>query len=294
MAKADLLGQLETFDPEQENITSYLERVALYFDANEVKDEKKVAVLLTVIGTKNYGIIRSLVAPQTPKEKTFDELQAVLKGHFQPEPLIIAERHRFYTRSQGANESVLEFVADLRRLAITCGFGEFLDQALRDRFVCGLRVETVQKSLLTEANLTLNRALEIAQAKEAASKNVKGLKGASAGASSPTTLMQVSGSVDTRDNGESCHRCGRRGHDGTVCRFRDAKCLKCGKVGHLIAVCRSKGKPKQTGKQTGHRTKYVEAEEPQGSDPEELGALTVGSAQSSCPICIDVQVSGNL
>ena len=54
------LGRLQAFNPDEENISSYLEQVQLYFEANEVKPEKQVAVLLTVIGPKNYGIIRSL------------------------------------------------------------------------------------------------------------------------------------------------------------------------------------------------------------------------------------------
>ena len=138
---------------------------------------------------------------------------------------MIAERHRFYTRSQGANETVQDFVADLRRLAITCEFGDFLDQALRDRFVCGLRVEAVQRVLLTEAGLTLARAVEIAQAKETASQNIKGLKIASG--STTQALMQVRrDATPDKDHspmkGKLCHRCGRRGHEDSGCRFKDA------------------------------------------------------------------------
>ena len=36
-----------------------------------------------------------------------------------------------------------------------CDFGEFLEQALRDRFVCGLANTILQKCLLTEKKLTL-------------------------------------------------------------------------------------------------------------------------------------------
>ncbi len=66
----NVVGRLQAFDPEA-SLLIYLERVQLFFDANEVGDEKKVAVLLTVIGPKNYGIIHSLVAPRAPKDKTF-------------------------------------------------------------------------------------------------------------------------------------------------------------------------------------------------------------------------------
>ena len=165
----NLYGRLKAFDPEAENISTYLERIELYFEANEIADEKRVSVLLTVIGPRNYGIIRSLVAPARPKDKTYAELEAALKAHFQPKPLVIAERFRFYQRSQGLTETVLDYAAELRRLAISCEFGNFLDDALRDRFVVGLWNEQIQKSLLTEDGLNMARAVEIAQAKEAAS-----------------------------------------------------------------------------------------------------------------------------
>ena len=50
-----------------------------------------------------------------------------LKRHFDPKPLVIAERFWFYQRSQKATESIADFVADLRRLSIKCEFGEFLE-----------------------------------------------------------------------------------------------------------------------------------------------------------------------
>ena len=49
-----VLGTLGEFDPRTSGIASYLERVQLYFEANAVDDDRKVPVLLTVIGAKTY------------------------------------------------------------------------------------------------------------------------------------------------------------------------------------------------------------------------------------------------
>jgi len=147
-------GQLGEFDPGSEEISTYLERMQLYMEANNVADDKKVAVLLTVIGPKNFALLKSLVAPANPRDKTFEELIVQLKTHFEPKPVIIAERFHFYRRSQAPAESIAAFVADLRKLAITCKFGAFLDEALRDRLVCEVRSEQIQKKLLSEKDLT--------------------------------------------------------------------------------------------------------------------------------------------
>ena len=43
-----------------------------------------------------------------------------------------------------------DFAAQLKKLSAHCEFGTFLDEALRDRFVCGLRKEPIQRKLLGE------------------------------------------------------------------------------------------------------------------------------------------------
>ena len=173
---ARAIGHIGEYDPQSENITSYLERLSLYMDANAVADERKVPVLLTVIGAKVYGILKSLTSPDLPKAKSLDDLQKALKSHYDPKPLVIAERFRFYQRNQTDSESVAEYAAELRRLTIRCEFKDFLPEALRDKFVCGVRNNAIQKRLLTEAKLTMDSALEIATGMETADRDMKNMK----------------------------------------------------------------------------------------------------------------------
>ena len=63
------------------------------------------------------------------------------------------------------------YLAELRRLASTCEFKTFLEEALVDKFVCGLRKDNIQRRLLAEADLTLAKALQLAQEMEAAEKD---------------------------------------------------------------------------------------------------------------------------
>jgi hypothetical protein len=56
---------------------------------------------------------------------------------------VIAERFHFHRRFQATNKSVAQFMAQLRHLAENCDFKEYLDQALHDRLVCGIRNESV-------------------------------------------------------------------------------------------------------------------------------------------------------
>ena len=47
----------------------------LFFQANAVADGRKVAVFLSLIGPKTYGLLRNLVAPEKPAEKTLEVLK---------------------------------------------------------------------------------------------------------------------------------------------------------------------------------------------------------------------------
>ena len=77
-------GQIQEFDPDVENITAYLEHIDLYFIANGVEDDKRVAVLLSVIGGKIYSLLRDLLAPAKPQDKSIADLKSTLKDHFDP------------------------------------------------------------------------------------------------------------------------------------------------------------------------------------------------------------------
>jgi len=112
----------------------------------------------------------------TPKDKDFDELVSTLKGEFEPKPLIIAERFNFHRRQQAKGESVAEYISELRKLTLHCEFGSYLNEALTDRFVCGLRSEATQKKLLAEAELTLQKAVKIAQSMEMAGAKARQLQ----------------------------------------------------------------------------------------------------------------------
>ena len=96
MAAARYLGKLDPFQSESETITACLEQEELFFQANEVTTEKKVAVFLSVIGGKTYTLLRNLTAPVKPSEKMLADLKSVLKKAFEPTTIVIAERHYFH------------------------------------------------------------------------------------------------------------------------------------------------------------------------------------------------------
>uniref|UniRef100_A0AAV2LNZ5 ribonuclease H n=1 Tax=Knipowitschia caucasica TaxID=637954 RepID=A0AAV2LNZ5_KNICA len=84
----------DEFKPEHETWSAYVERMELLFEAHDVDDGKKVPVLLSSVGAATYGLLRNLVQPDKPKDKTFDQDVTILRDYYEPKPLVIAERFR--------------------------------------------------------------------------------------------------------------------------------------------------------------------------------------------------------
>ena len=99
------IGHVEPFQPGTDDWEQYEERLQQYFQANGLEEDKKRAVFLTVIGAQTYSLLSSLVAPDKPSTKTYEDLTTVLKNHLKPKTLVIAERFKFHKRNQGENET---------------------------------------------------------------------------------------------------------------------------------------------------------------------------------------------
>ncbi len=203
------------------------ERLEQFFIANDIIDEKKSSTLLAIIGPAAYRVIGNLVAPSKPAEVSYARIIAVMIEFYNPKPLVTVQRFKFYSRFRQSEESISTFVAELRHIAKDCDFDTALETNLRDRLVCGIADQVIQKRLLSEHKLTFEKAFRIAQSHESATKNVVTLQG-------PHQLR-------TNDTvGSPCYRCGRKGHKQDQCRFKTATCHHCGKVGHIQPVCRSR------------------------------------------------------
>ena len=123
------------------------------------------------------------------------------------------------------------FVAELRRLTEYCDFGTLLEDMLRDRLVCGVNDDRIQRKLLSEPNLTFARAFKLAQALESVEKHAKDLQQKQPSAS----IMAIQTKKETGDMESSnsdaglCYRCKGRHAAST-----------CGKKGHIARACRKK------------------------------------------------------
>ena len=228
------LGRMEEFTPGSD-WKHYVERLEMFFEVNSVPTDKRVPSILTLMGSKMYALLRSISAPRKPKELNFNEIVDTLAQHVDPKPIIIAERYKFHKAQQEESETVRQYLAKLQKLAETCEFGPYREEAIRDRFVCGLRSQSIQRKLLAEATLSLQTAVEKACASELTEKEASGFHGSS------HDVKKVEGTFP------ECFRCGKTNHSPEKFFHRKAQCHGCQKFGHIVLKCPEKHPPKAKG-----------------------------------------------
>ena len=129
------VGVPQPFNASNDEWVLYIQRFEHFLKIDN--DNDRCHLLLALIGAPT--LLSSLCAPKQPGELKFKDICDTLKRHYLPQPIKIAERYRFYNRKQLEGESAADYLAHLRQLASTCQFRSFLDEALCDRLVCGVR-----------------------------------------------------------------------------------------------------------------------------------------------------------
>ena len=140
-----LFGHLGEYVEGKEDIASYIERVKLYFAANCVEEDHEVSTFLSLIGVDAYGVLCNMLAPDPPKDKSFEALKEILTAHYSAKPILMAECFKFHCHNQLESKSIAQFVVELKQLALKCEFGVFLEEALHDLLVCGLKNVQIQQ-----------------------------------------------------------------------------------------------------------------------------------------------------
>lgn len=271
-------GTMGEFNSENETWTCYSERLEQYFIANGVESEdKKRAILLTMSGPATYQLIRNLCAPTKPTQKSFDQLVKVVRDHYEPPPPVMQQRFSFHSRSRQPGESIMEFVTDLKKLSEHCEFGDSLNDMLRDRLMCGVNNDRVQRSLLNESSmLTFEKAFNIAQALEASDHDVKELQ------TSSTASQNIhKGNTDLECSLNNC--CKGNNYSSKECHFQRIQHKRMGHVDRIKARMDIKT-TLASGKATINETK-------DGAIPAEY-SLSYISHNSIAPFLIKVQLDG--
>lgn len=234
--------QMPEFSPKVIPWNEWKERLELLFLEDDVTEERtKKTTLLRSIGNEAYSLVRTLCDPKLPTEKSYTELCEILEQHYMPPIIIFRERQNFYTAVKGSDESITDWYAHVKHLALKCKFND-LDEAVRDKFIMYFSNEKQIFESLCESDekLTLAEAYRKALIQEskvkgkAMSHEVNFIRGKSK--HDTRTAASNSTSQTNNNNGnkrDAYKHCGWRSHKSSMCKFKDKNCNICGKKGHL-------------------------------------------------------------
>lgn len=236
-----IFGNIGEFAEDREDFDNYCDRFEAFATTNGFDDDKRSALFLATVGSETFKLLKDVLSPEHPNTKTYAELKKTLSEHFNPKPIVIAERFKFWSATQGDTESVGNFIVRLKNLASNCKFETFLQQAMRDKLVCGLnkQMSKTQTYLLTQADLTFELARKRCLANEMAAKANVQMAGPGTSTapaeSAEANVHRIQGRKKTTFT--KCQCCGKRNHKTENCYLKDAVCHKCNVKGHIKPMC---------------------------------------------------------
>ncbi|UYV77366.1 K02A2.6-like [Cordylochernes scorpioides] len=244
------------YDPKEDDFEIFIQRFNAACTANETSEHKKVVILLSLLDSGLLKLGNDLFFPEKMEAQTYELIVKKIRQYLEPKKKIIPQRCLFLKRTQRENESVSEYLRELKHLASNCSFGEMLEMMLRDRFVAGLTSESLQKRLLQEDDeVKLERVFALAVSYELAEKDAKELHEKEvARVTSHIERNRKSKYSPTKENFASatkertCYRCGmKNSHLAPACPQKFKTCYKCKKIGHLSNVCKARGNTQKSG-----------------------------------------------
>lgn len=153
--------------------------------------------------------------------------------------------------------SISQYVTELKLRAKTCEFGQLQESLIKDRVVCGITSDAMRERLLREADLTLEKAVQICIASEMTKGQILQMHDEERNSQ---TLARESKHVDAVKHNQThrneqkiknkesekdktsklkCNRCGT-GHASCNCPAYGKQCKNCEKMNHFAKMCRSK------------------------------------------------------
>ena len=149
-----------------QNWKSFIQRFELYLtaiNANKKGDTQKIALLLTCAGAQAIDVYNILDVDENDK---YEDIKTKLEGFCAPKKNETYKRFVFRNTKQEEGEQFDSFLTKLKLHSKSCNYGDLRDSMIRDQIVYGILNQKTQERLLREADLDLNRAVQVCQANE--------------------------------------------------------------------------------------------------------------------------------
>ena len=132
-------------------------------NADKKGDTQKIALLLTCASAQAIDAYNTLDIDENDKN---EDIKTKLEVFCAPKKNETYERFVFHNTKQEKGEQFDSFLTKLKLRSKSCNYSDLRDGMIRDHIVYGILNQKTQERLLCEADLDLNRAVQVCQANE--------------------------------------------------------------------------------------------------------------------------------
>ena len=133
------------------------------------------SVFLHVVGEEALEVYNNFQFTEEADKMKLDKILEKFEAYCIPKTNVTFERHRFFTCVQKTEETIDQYVTELRNRSKTCEFGGLTDSLIKDILVCGIPDNSVRERLLREPDLNLEKAIRMCRAAETVKTQAKEL-----------------------------------------------------------------------------------------------------------------------
>lgn len=203
-------------------------------------DQVKIALLLNLIGDEGLEVFNAFTYAKKDDKEKFDKVVKKFTEHCQPKKNIVFERFKFHGAVQKINQSIDQFVTEIKNLAKSCEFKEE-NSMIRDRIVIGIKNDAIKEKLLQISDLTTEKAIEVYKAWESSKKQVQEMSRKSENELEVEAVSSRKGRKENQDRTTSiikydCRKCGRV-HEKGKCFAYGKQCTICMGYNHFAVGC---------------------------------------------------------
>ncbi|XP_062710656.1 uncharacterized protein K02A2.6-like [Aedes albopictus] len=183
----------------------------------------------------------------TPNMTSYEEARARLNEFFLPKENSTYERHLLRQMKQKTGESIDAFTIRLRVQAERCGFGDRMEENIKDQIIQNCQSATLRRDLLKRGDASLEEVLSVAKIFETVAQQEKSF----AAGEAPKPAFSEVNKIDAKPYAAKrkrfaeattfdCHRCGYIGHlaKDAMCPAKGKTCNRCGGKDHFAKKCR--------------------------------------------------------
>ncbi|XP_047993905.1 uncharacterized protein LOC125232321 [Leguminivora glycinivorella] len=241
--KMNSISNLEVFTGG--NWRAYKQQLVCFFLLNDIDVNKKVPLLITKLGASVYELLTTICTPDSPVNLTYDQICDKLEKHYHPVRNYALEQAEFRKRNQQKDENLDKYILELKKLSKNCNFNNINDE-IKERLFNGTFYEAVKFEVLKQADLPMEKLVEIGKTVEAAynltykneEKETKPQmfkleRNRGYGSRHETTKSKPEAGGSTG----ICFCCGKEGHMRAECTLRMKFCSECGTKGHIYKMC---------------------------------------------------------